>query len=89
MTRQKLESNQEIIKNIIQTFPGLRFNEIKKEGSMANGTLQHHLSVLKKSGVIIADYDNVTPRFFVKEIDSDSRIIINFLPLHHQHVLSE
>ena len=79
MTKQKFESNQEIIKNIIQTFPGLRFNEIKKEGSMANGTLQHHLSVLKKSGVIIADYDNVTPRFFVKEIDSDSRIIIKRL----------
>ncbi len=79
MTKQKFESNQEIIKNIIQTFPGLRFNEIKKEGSMANGTLQHHLSVLKKSGVITVDYDNVTPRFFAKEIDSDSRIIIKRL----------
>ncbi len=79
MTKQKFESNQEIIKNIIQTFPGLRFNEIKKEGSMANGTLQHHLSMLKKSGVITVDYDNVTPRYFSKEINTESQTIIKRL----------
>ena len=79
MSKQKLESNQEIIKNIIQTFPGLRFNEIKKEGSIANGTLQHHLSSLEKLGQISIDYDNSTPRYFFKEIDSDSRIIIKRL----------
>ena len=79
MCSVKLESNQEIIKNIVQTFPGLRFHEIKKESSLANGTLQHHLSSLEKSGQISIDYDNSTPRYFFKEIDSDSRIIIKRL----------
>ena len=79
MSKQKLESNQEIIKNIIQTFPGLRFNEIKKEGSIANGTLQHHLSALQKAGVITVDYDNVTPRYFSSEINTDYQIIIKRL----------
>jgi len=79
MSFVKLESNQEIIKNIIQMFPGLRFHEIKKESFLANGTLQHHLSSLEKSGIISIDYDNSTPRYFLKEIDSDSRIIIKRL----------
>jgi len=37
-------SNQEIIKNVIVKYPGLRFHEIKKETKLANGTLQHHLA---------------------------------------------
>ena len=79
MAKQKLESNQEIIINTIQTFPGLRFNEIKKETSMANGTLQHHLASLQKFGIIRVDYDNVTPRYFSKEINTESQIIIKRL----------
>ena len=79
MSFAKLESNQEIIKNIIQIFPGLRFHEIKKESSLANGTIQHHLSSLEKSEIISIDYDNSTPRYFYKEINSDSRIIIKRL----------
>ena len=79
MNFAKLESNQEIIKNIIQNFPGLRFHEIKKESLLANGTLQHHLTSLEKSEIISIDYDNYTPRYFFKEINSDSRIIIKRL----------
>ena len=79
MSSAKLESNQEIIRNIIEIFPGLRFHEIKKESSLANGTLQHHLSSLEKSDQISADYDNSTPRYFLKEIHSDSRVIIKRL----------
>ncbi len=79
MSFATLASNQEIIKNIIQKFPGLRFHEIKKESLLANGTLQHHLSSLEKSKIILIDYDNSTPRYYFKEIDSDSRIIIKRL----------
>ncbi len=79
MSLTKLDSNQEIIKNIIQNFPGLRFHEIKKESLLANGTLQHHLTSLEKSEIISIDYDNSTPRYFFKEINSDSRIIIKRL----------
>ncbi len=79
MSFATLASNQEIIKNIIQNFPGLRFHEIKKESLLANGTLQHHLASLEKSEIISIDYDNSTPRYFFKEINSDSRIIIKRL----------
>ena len=79
MYKQKFSSNQETIKNIIDVFPGLRFHEIKKESSIANGTLQHHLSSLKKSGQISIEYDNSVPRYFSKEVESDSRIIIKRL----------
>ena len=34
---------------------------------------------LEKSKIILIDYDNSTPRYYFKEIDSDSRIIIKRL----------
>ena len=79
MYKQKFSSNQEAIKNIIDDFPGLRFHEIKKESSIANGTLQHHLSSLEKSGGISIEYDNSVPRYFSKEVEVDSRLIIKRL----------
>jgi len=75
----ELSSNQEIIKSVISKYPGLRFHEIKKESSLANGTLQHHLSSLEKAEIISIDYDNFTPRYFLKEIAPNSRIIIKRL----------
>ena len=79
MNKQKFGSNQESIKNIIDVFPGLRFHEIKKETSIANGTLQHHLSSLKKSGLVSVEYDNSVPRYFSKQVETGSRIIIKRL----------
>ena len=61
-------------------FPGLRFHELKKEVGIANGTLQHHISSLVKSGIIsVTEYDNSTPRYFSNEIKPDSQIIIKRL----------
>jgi len=79
MALAKLESNQEIIKNIIHDFPGHRFHEIKKETTIANGTLQHHISSLEKSGEIAVEYDNSVPRYFSKDVAKDSRVIIKRL----------
>ena len=79
MGLQKFESNQENIKNIITTFPGLRFYELRKETRIANGTLQHHISSLEKSNVIIVDYDHSIPRYYAKDVEADSRIIIKRL----------
>ena len=73
MYKQKFSSNQEAIKNIIDDFPGLRFHEIKKESSIANGTLQHHISSLEKSGEIAVEYDNSVPRYFSKDVAKDQR----------------
>ena len=74
-----IQSNYEIIVSHITKFPGLRFYQLKNEIGIANGTLQHHLSSLMKSGIISIEYDNSTPRYFSKEIESDSQVIIKRL----------
>jgi len=73
------QSNYENIVSHVDKFPGLRFYQLKKETGIANGTLQHHLSTLTKSGIIFAEYDNSTPRYFSKKIEPDSQIIIKRL----------
>lgn len=74
-----IQSNYEIIVSHITKFPGLRFYQLKNEIGIANGTLQHHLSSLIKSDSIFIQYDNSTPRYFSKEIESDSQVIIKRL----------
>ena len=76
---KKPQSNYENIVSHIDKFPGLRFYQLKKEIGIANGTLQHHLSSLMKSGIISIEYDNSTPRYFSKKIESNSQIIIKRL----------
>ena len=75
----KSQSNYENILSHIDKFPGLRFYQLKKEIGIANGTLQHHLSSLMKSGIISIEYDNSTPRYFSKKIESNSQVIIKRL----------
>ena len=74
-----IQSNYEIIVSHITKFPGLRFYQLKNEIGIANGTLQHHLSSLVKSGSIFIQYDNSTPRYFSKKIEADSQVIIKRL----------
>ena len=79
VTPKNTLSNYENIVSHIIKFPGLRFHELKKEVDIANGTLQHHISSLAKSGIISIQYDNATPRYFSNEIKSGSQIIIKRL----------
>ena len=79
VTPENILSNYENIVSHIVKFPGLRFHELKKEVEIANGTLQHHLSSLAKSGSISIQYDNATPRYFSNELKSGSQIIIKRL----------
>ena len=79
LTPENIQSNYENIVSHIIKFPGLRFYQLKKEIGIANGTLQHHLSSLVKSGSIFIQYDNSTPRYFSKKIESDSQVIIKRL----------
>ena len=72
LSKQRLDSNYEIVKNTIESYPGLRFHQIKKETSLANGTLQHHINRLIKSKDIIAIYDKTIPRYFEPKINSMS-----------------
>ena len=69
-------SNQEIIKTIVSKYPGLRFHEIKKEIKLANGTLQHHLSQMTKSGTIKAKYMNTVPRYYAHDIEISNHVIL-------------
>ena len=71
-----MSSNQEIIKNIVDKHPGLRFHEIKKETKLANGTLQHHLSKLENTKSISAKYVEKIPRYYESEIDDKTQIIL-------------
>ena len=72
-------SNYENIVSCIAKFPGLRFYQLKKEIGIANGTLQHHISLLVKSGTVSIEYDNATPRYFTNNIEPVSQVIIKRL----------
>ena len=50
----------------VTKYPGLRFHELKKETSIANGTLQHHISKLitDEDIVIVRPNDGMAPKFY-------------------------
>ena len=74
-----MTSNREIIIEVVGKHPGLRFNELKKETKLANGTLQHHLSRLISDADINAIHTDKNPRYFHKQLETSSAVIINRL----------
>ena len=76
LTKTNLSSNQEIIKDIVNKHPGLRFHEIKKEAKLANGTLQHHLAKLENTKSISAKYVEKIPRYYSVDVEDESKIIL-------------
>ena len=74
-----MSSNQDIIKNIVDKHPGLRFHEIKKETKLANGTLQHHLSKLENTKSISTKYVSKIPRYYSVDVEDKSKIILQRL----------
>ena len=79
MNSKNLLSNQEIIRDTVFNFPGLRFHEIRTETGIANGTLQHHIGALLKANAIVANYDRSIPRYYSTEINDEGKIIIRRL----------
>ena len=77
-----MTSNREIIIEVVEKHPGLRFHELKKETRLANGTLQHHLSRLISDDDINAVHTDKNPRYFHKQLETDSAVIINRLRQH-------
>ena len=71
-----MSSNQEIIKDIVNKHPGLRFHEIKKEAKLANGTLQHHLSKLETTKSISIKYVEKIPRYYSPNMEKQQQIIL-------------
>ena len=75
-TNSSLSSNQEIVKNIVNKHPGLRFHEIKKESKLANGTLQHHLAQLTKANNLKTKYIDTIPRYYIYDLEDKNQIIL-------------
>ena len=71
-----MSSNQEIVKNTVVKYPGLRFHEIKKETKLANGTLQHHLSKLENAKSISTRYVAKVPRYYKTGMEDISQVIL-------------
>ena len=71
-----MSSNQEIIKNTVTKYPGLRFHEIKKETKLANGTLQHHLAQLTKSNDLKSKYIDTIPRYYTYDLEDANQTIL-------------
>ena len=71
-----MSSNQEIVRDTVDKYPGLRFHEIKKETKLANGTLQHHLAKLENTKSISAKYVEKIPRYYSVDVEDESKIIL-------------
>ena len=71
-----MSSNQEIVKTVVNKYPGLRFHEIKKETKLANGTLQHHLSQLTKSNNLKVKYMDTIPRYYTFDMEDFNQTIL-------------
>lgn len=75
--------NREKILGIIESFPGIRYNDLARLSGLNNGTLSHHLDILKKNSLIIIkrfDRSNMT-RYFSVSIPSEETLIIGFLKM--------
>ncbi len=68
---------------IIQSFPGIRNNDLIRTIGFNNGTLSHHLATLEKNSIIKIlrlENSNIT-RYFSASITKEEAIIIGFLKI--------
>ena len=68
------------ILDYIKTNPGVHFRKISKELGLAMGQIQHHLSVLEKTGRIKSSKINFRRHYYPAEIiDEEHKVILAFL----------
>ena len=72
---QKYSNKEKIIKTV-NSHPGLRFHEIKKQSKLANGTVEHHLNYLSKNEVFKIKYDGKVPRYYAYDMDDTTQVIL-------------
>lgn len=68
---------------IIESFPGIRYNDIIRLTGSNNGSLSHHLAILEKNSLIKilrSDNSNIT-RFFSISVSSEESIIVGYLKI--------
>jgi DNA-binding transcriptional ArsR family regulator len=74
-----LKTRQEIY-NFILKYPGLHLREISRRMNFSLGNLRHHLSYLKKHGLISTKTHSRYSRYYViQKIDENDKEIINLL----------
>ena len=63
---------------LIENNPGIKFSEIMEKTGMKNGVLAYHIDKLEKSGVVKAERQPGTSRFYPADLtDSDIILIRN------------
>lgn len=67
------------VEALLLRFPGLHFREIKRRLNLGNGTLEHHLRALTRSGIIEPERDGQFVRFYPSFILHDERRLISIL----------
>lgn len=74
---------QETLLKIINSFPGIRYNDIIRLTSLKNGSLSHHLSALEKNSrikVIRTEFSNIT-RYYPASTPSEETLILGYLKI--------
>ena len=73
--RRVITNREKIMKTVIK-YPGLRFHQLKIQTNIANGTVQHHLDQLTKSGSIKINYQKQIPRYYTHNIEDSTQVIL-------------
>jgi len=67
----------------IQSFPGIRYNDLIRLTGLNKGTLSHHLTILEKDSIIriLRPKNSNMTRYFTASISNEEAIIIGFLKI--------
>ena len=75
---------REIILEIVEKNPGIRFNEIMRISDIRNGTLSHYVKKLEDSGSIMLQRTPRVTRLYPPRISNNEAKICKFLTINTQ-----
>ncbi|GIU71866.1 MAG: hypothetical protein KatS3mg003_1345 [Candidatus Nitrosocaldaceae archaeon] len=68
-----------VIVNIVNKLPGIRYKELQRVINMPNGTLSYHIDVLSKEGIVRIRRDAGSTRLFPVNVDDYTAEVISIL----------
>lgn len=68
-----------VIVNIVNKLPGIRYKELQRVTKMPNGTLSYHIDMLSKEGIVRVRRDAGSTRLFPVTLDDRTAEIISIL----------